>query len=107
MIVVLAHLAPAMAGLVRRVRAGIDAIQSWSRGRRDFERLLSMDDKRLADLGLTRDDLMSAAGGGLFANPTGAIVRRAGEPAGRSVQDTAIRAPEDRMAGARAARLAG
>lgn len=69
---VLRAFAVTAAGLIAQVAGRI-------RNRRDAARLASLDDRMLADIGLTRSDLRDAYAEPLWHDPTDVLARRAAE----------------------------
>ena len=66
----------ALAGrLANRVKRMADALKN----RRDASRLAVLDERMLADIGLTRGDLSDAFAEPLWRDPTNVLARRAGE----------------------------
>jgi uncharacterized protein YjiS (DUF1127 family) len=68
--------APGFVKLVALRAAGI--VRAW-RHRKDLSMLASLDDRMLADIGLTRGDLRDAAAALPWRDPTAVLVSRAGE----------------------------
>ncbi|WP_168201612.1 DUF1127 domain-containing protein [Phreatobacter aquaticus] len=61
------------------VRAQVNAFNRWLEARRDYRALCEMDDKTLADIGLTRSDIRDATAAGYFGDPTVIVAARAVE----------------------------
>ena len=69
----------ALAALGGRVIRGFKAVAGRFRNRRDAMRLAALDDRMLADIGLTRCDLRDAYSEPLWHDPTDILARRAAE----------------------------
>ncbi|MEI8146054.1 MAG: DUF1127 domain-containing protein [Alphaproteobacteria bacterium] len=74
----IALISSALAETANRLRAVLVAFSAWRQSRADFQSLCEMDDKMLADLGLTRGDLRDATAVGLLEDPTLIVATRAG-----------------------------
>ena len=74
-----ATLSSALISVVAVVRRQAEVLRNWNQARDDYRMLCEMDDKTLADLGLTRGDLRDATAAGYFGDPTVVIAARAAE----------------------------
>src|SRR5712692_7529477 len=75
----LALLAQAKVAIVGTVAYSVNRIGRAVRNRRDGAALATFDDRMLADIGLSRDDLRDAFGGSLWRDPMVLLVSRAQE----------------------------
>ena len=75
------HFAPAQASAlacaVAALVSGVRAISRALKNRRDANRLAGMDDRMLADIGLTRSDLRDAYAQPMWRDPTDILAGRA------------------------------
>jgi len=78
-ILIAASLGHAIAAGVRGAGRGLSQVVSALRNRRAAERLSGLDDRMLADIGLTRSDLRDAYSEPLWQDPTDVLARRAAE----------------------------
>ena len=69
----------AVVALGGRVLRGLKELAAGLRHRRDAERLAALDDRMLADIGLTRSDLRDAYAEPLWHDPTEVLAHRAAE----------------------------
>lgn len=74
-----APLIRALAALGARVERGLKAVAKRIQNRRDAMRLAGLDERMLADIGLTRSDLRDAYGEPMWRDPTDILARRAAE----------------------------
>lgn len=79
MAMITATLASAFFSVVAVARRQVQAVNSWRQARQDYAALCEMDDKTLADLGLSRGDLRDATAAGYFGDPTVIVATRAAE----------------------------
>ena len=86
-----ASLARASVAVGSRVTAGLAKIARALKNRRDAASLAGMDDRMLADIGLTRSDLRDAYSEPLWHDPTDVLAQRAAERRGSRRQVTAGR----------------
>ena len=77
-----ASLARVSVAVGSRVTAGLAKIARALKNRRDAASLAGMDDRMLADIGLTRSDLRDAYSEPLWHDPTDVLARRAAERRG-------------------------
>jgi uncharacterized protein YjiS (DUF1127 family) len=68
-----------LAALGGRMGRSLKAVAERLRNRRDAMRLAALDDRMLADIGLTRCDLRDAYSEPLWHDPTDVLARRAAE----------------------------
>jgi uncharacterized protein YjiS (DUF1127 family) len=78
-----ATLSSAVLSVVAVVRRQAEVLRGWREARESYRMLCEMDEKTLADLGLTRSDLRDATAAGYFGDPTVIVAARAGERQGR------------------------
>lgn len=64
-------------------RRQVEAVRNWREAHRSYAALCEMDERTLADLGLTRSDLRDATAAGYFGDPTEVIAARARERQGQ------------------------
>lgn len=69
----------ALATLAGRAGRGLRRIAERIKNRRDAMRLVDLDDRMLADIGITRSDLRDAYSGALWRDPSELLARRATE----------------------------
>ncbi|WP_170181920.1 DUF1127 domain-containing protein [Phreatobacter stygius] len=94
MAMITATLASAFFSVVGVARRQVQVINSWRQARQDYAALCEMDDKTLADLGLSRGDLRDATAAGYFGDPTVIVATRAAERGhGRRPQVVAVTGP--------------
>jgi uncharacterized protein YjiS (DUF1127 family) len=74
-----ATLSSALLSVVAVVRRQAEVLRNWRQSREDYRMLCEMDEKTLADLGLTRSDVRDATAAGYFGDPTLIIATRAAE----------------------------
>ncbi|MFX5574630.1 DUF1127 domain-containing protein, partial [Acinetobacter baumannii] len=79
MAMITATLASAFFSVVAVARRQVQVLNSWRQARQDYAALCEMDDKTLADLGLSRGDLRDATAAGYFGDPTVIVATRAAE----------------------------
>ena len=80
---VAAPVARALAILAGRARRGLKQIAEKVKNRHDAMRLAEMDDRMLADIGLSRSDLRDAYALPLWRDPSDVLARRAADRRGR------------------------
>jgi uncharacterized protein YjiS (DUF1127 family) len=68
--------APPQAGVTARVQRWFSWLAAFWRHRRDIELLASLDDRMLADIGLTRSDLHEAIAEPRWRDPTALLIDR-------------------------------
>ncbi len=78
-----ATLSSAVLSVVAVVRRQAEVLRNWREARESYRTLCEMDEKTLADLGLTRSDLRDATAAGYFGDPTVIVAARATERQGR------------------------
>jgi uncharacterized protein YjiS (DUF1127 family) len=71
--------ARALATLAGRAGRGLKRIAERIKNRRDAMRLVDLDDRMLADIGITRSDLRDAYSGAPWRDPSELLARRATE----------------------------
>ena len=71
--------ARALAALAGRAGRGLKRIAERIKNRRDAMRLVDLDDRMLADIGITRSDLRDAYSGAPWRDPSDLLARRATE----------------------------
>jgi uncharacterized protein YjiS (DUF1127 family) len=71
--------ARALATLAGRAGRGLRRIAEHIKNRRDAMRLVDLDDRMLADIGITRSDLRDAYSGAPWRDPSELLARRATE----------------------------
>ena len=71
--------ARALAALAGRAGRGLKRIAERIKNRRDAMRLVDLDDRMLADIGITRSDLRDAYSGAPWRDPSELLARRATE----------------------------
>ena len=76
--------ARALAALAGRAGRGLKRIAERIKNRRDAMRLVDLDDRMLADIGITRSDLRDAYSGSPWRDPSELLARRATERRVRS-----------------------
>jgi len=78
-----ATLSSAVLAAVAVVRRQVEIVRNWREARQGYVALCEMDDRTLADLGLTRSDLRDATAAGYFGDPTVVVAARVAERQGR------------------------
>ena len=71
--------ARALAAMAIRAGRGVKRIAERIKNRRDAMRLVDLDDRMLADIGITRSDLRDAYSGSPWRDPSELLARRATE----------------------------
>ena len=69
--------AKVLAALAGRIGRGLKQLAERMKNRRDAFRLANLDDRMLADIGLSRGDLRDAYSGSLWQDPSELLARRA------------------------------
>ena len=72
----------ALAAEIGRIGRGLRSFGRILKHRRDAGRLAGLDDRMLADIGITRSDLRDAYSAPLWQDPTDTLARRASERRG-------------------------